>query len=77
MDKHFWVGLLLYHSFAVFEKRSHVGQGGLKLAMWPWVILNSSSPCLHLLTSELISLCFMSCWDGYPGRSYTDCKKDS
>lgn len=57
MAKHFWVGLLFYRYFAVFEKRTHVGQDGLKLAMQPRMILNSKSSCLYLLRSEIISLC--------------------
>lgn len=58
MAKHFWVDLLFYHYFDVFEKRTHVGLDDLKLAMQPRIILNSQSSSLYLLRSEIVSLCF-------------------
>jgi hypothetical protein len=57
MAKHFWVDLLFYHYFDVFEKRTHV-LDDLKLAMQPRIILNSQSFGLYLLRSEIVSLCF-------------------
>lgn len=60
MGKHFWVGLLFYHYFDVFEKRTHVGLDDLKPAMQPRMILNSQSSSLYLLRSEIISLCFQA-----------------